>query len=194
MTSPVSGKNFTVEGRLATIDDLQRNFMFELIIPALAGIIGTNNQNIVTQDIVESVTIRAKTASIPARGNEEIESVFMGMKQFFPGRPVFTNKLSVSLDETEDQFVLQMLTTWRNKIFDTRNDSATAGYSQAANKRALSTNITLRQYRYNGEKLKQDIVFVNAWPQDVGDVELSMAGNEKVTFGVSFTYDFWKLV
>lgn len=188
----VAGKNFTVEGRLSTIDDLQRNFLFEIDIPNIKALLGTI-PNITSDDYVESLTIRTKTASIPARGNEEIESFFMGMKQFFPGRPTFANKLSLQLDETEDQFIFQVLTTWRNLIFDTRPDSATAGYSQKPNKRALSTSIILKQYRYDGVKLKNDIEFVNAWPSEVGDVELSMNGNEKVTFNTTFTFDFWRL-
>ena len=188
----VSNKNFTIEGRLATIDDLQRNFMFEVIIPNISSII-PKSDDIVSNDLMESLTIRTKTCVIPARGNEEMDSYFMGMKQYFPGRPTFTNKLGVQIDETEDQLIMQLLTAWRNKIFDTRPDSATAGYSQAANKRAMSTSILLRQYRFNGEKLKSDIEFVNAWPQEVGDVDLAMAGNEKVTFNVTFTYDFWRL-
>ena len=184
--------NFTVEGRLSTIDDLLRNFMFEVTIPDIATMVGTES-GVSSGDLMESMTIRTKTCSIPARGNEEIESVFMGMKQFFPGRPTFSNKLSLQIDETEDQLVMQVLTAWRNRVFDTRPDSFTAGYSKASNKRGLSTSIILRQYRYDGTALPNDIVFVNAWPQEVGDVELAMAGNEKVTFNVTFTYDFWKL-
>ena len=184
--------NFTVEGRLSTIDDLLRNFMFEVTIPDIATMVGSE-AGVGTDGLMESMTIRTKTCSIPARGNEEIESFFMGMKQIFPGRPTFTNKLALQIDETEDQLVLRALTAWRNRVFDTRPDSSTAGYSKAANKRALSTTIILRQYKFDGTPLPNDIVFVNAWPQEVGDVELSMAGNEKVTFNVTFTYDFWKL-
>lgn len=179
--------NFTVEGRLATISDVQRNFMFEVIISDIGKMTG-NAIN------TEGLTIRAKTASIPSRGNESIDSFFMGMKQIFPGRPTFTNTLSVTLDETEDQIVTKALYAWRNRIFDTNPQSKTAGYSQAINKRALSASITLRQYKYNGVKLDNDIVFYNAWPSEVGDVELNMTGSEKVVYSVTFTYDYWKLV
>jgi hypothetical protein len=185
--------NFTVEGRLSTIDDLQRNFMFEVTIPNIAQMVGVAS-GITPAGLMEGMTIRTKTCSIPGRGNDEIESFFMGMKQFFPGRPTFSNKLALQIDETEDQYVLTALTAWRNRIFDIRQTSDHSGYSHAANKRQLSTTIVLRQYKYDGTKLPNDIEFINAWPQEVGDVELAMAGNEKVTFNASFTYDFWRLV
>ena len=93
-------QNFTIEGRLAAIEDIQRNFVFEVIIP---------NINIMTGGIMnqEALIIRAKTAAIPARGNDTIDSFFMGMKQLFPGRPNFSNTLSCTLDETEDQIVMR---------------------------------------------------------------------------------------
>lgn len=181
-----TGLNFTVEGRLAAIDDIQRNFMFEVMVPN----IGTMTGNAID---MENLIIRTKTCAIPSRGNESIESYFMGMKQMFPGRPTFSNSLAVAIDETEDQIITKALYAWRQRIFDIDPDSPTAGYSQAINKRAMSTNIILRQYKYNGDKLENDIVFYNAWPSEIGDIELSMTGNEKIAYAVTFTFDFWKL-
>jgi len=180
-----TASNLTVEGRLGAISDIQRNFMFEVIIPN----IGAMTDGAID---VEGLTIRTKTCAIPSRGNEEIESYFQGMKQLFPGRPTFSNKLAVALDETEDQIVGKALYAWRQKIFDIDPSSPTAGYSHAPNKRALSTTIILRQYAYNGMSLENDFVFYNAWPSDVGDIELNMTGNEKVSYAVTFTFDFWK--
>lgn len=178
--------NFTVEGRLGAITDIQRNFMWELTIPN----IGAMTSNTITQ---EGLVIRTKTCAIPSRGNEEIESVFMGMRQWFPGRPTFSNKLAVSIDETEGQEVTKALYAWRQRIFDIDPSSPTAGYSQAVNKRALSTTIILRQYKFNGEKVENDIHFINAWPSDIGDVDLAMTGNEKIAYAVTFTFDYWLL-
>ena len=180
------GLNFTVEGRLGAIKDIQRNFLFEVIIPNVNAMTGGK----ITQ---EGLVIRTKTCALPSRGNEEIESFFMGMKQIFPGRPTFSNKLAVSIDETEDQIVTKALYAWRQRIFDIDPASATAGYSQATNKRAMSTKITLRQYTYNGKKLENDIQFVNAWPSEIGEVELAMTGNEKIAYAVTFTFDYWIL-
>lgn len=180
------GLNFTVEGRLGAIADIQRNFLFELIISD----VGKMTNGKIDQ---ENLIIRTKTAAIPGRGSEEIESFFMGLSQFFPGRPTIPKKLQVSIDETEDSLVTSALYAWRQKIFDIDPASATAGYSQAANKRAMSTTAILRMYKYNGVKLPNDIVFTNLWPSECPDVELAMTGNEKVAYSVTFTYDYWLL-
>jgi hypothetical protein len=180
------GLNFTVEGRLGAISDIQRNFMFEVMIPDIGNMTGKAIDQ-------EGLIIRTKTCSIPGRGQEEIESYFMGMKQLFPGRPTIPNKLTISIDETEDQIVTQALYKWRQKIFDIDPKSTTAGYSQALNKRAMSTTINLRMYKFNGVKMPNDIVFTNAWPSECPDIELAMTANEKIAYSVTFTYDYWLL-
>ena len=182
----MAGLNFSVEGRLGAIADIQRNFMFEMTIPDISKMTdGKIDQ--------ENLVIRTKTCSIPGRGNEEIESVFMGMRQWFPGRPTIPNKLTISVDESEDQIISSALYAWRQRIFDIDPTSGTAGYSQALNKRAMSTTAILRMYKYNGVKMPNDIVFTNLWPSECPDVELAMTGNEKVTYQVTFTYDYWLL-
>jgi len=178
--------NLTVEGRMAAIDDIQRDFLFEVHIPEIGSLTG----GAIDQ---EGLIIRAKTCAIPARGNDTIDSFFNGTKQIFPGRPTFSNLLAVGVDESEDQIVMKALYEWRQIIFDTDPNSPTAGYSKAANKRALSTKIVLRQYKYNGDPLDNDIVFYNAWPSGVDEVALNMEGNGKIQYPVTFTWDFWKL-
>lgn len=180
------GLNFSVEGRLGAIADIQRNFLFECSIPNIGAMTGGKIDQ-------ENLIIRTKTCSIPGRGNEEIESVFMGMRQWFPGRPTIPNKLTLSIDETEDMIIAQALYAWRQRIFDIDPASPTAGYSKATNKRAMSTTIILRMYKYNGVKLPNDIVFTNAWPSECPDIELAMTGNEKISYSVTFTYDYWLL-
>jgi hypothetical protein len=176
---------FTIEGRLATISDIQRNFLFEYMIP---------NINVMTNNIIdmENLIIRIKTASIPGRTNENIDSFFMGMKQLFPGRPGFSNTMVTNIDETEDNIIGKGLYAWQQRIFDIDPNSATAGYSQVPTKRLASTDVILRMYKYNGEKIgDDDIVLVNTRPTNVEDISLDMASNEKIVYAVTWTYDFW---
>jgi hypothetical protein len=176
--------NFTVEGRLGALPDPQRNFQFEVTIP---------NIGVMTGGILdmEGLIVRAKTASIPGRSNEEIESFFMGTKQIFPGRPSFSNKLSITVDELEDQIIGKAMYAWMQRIFDIDPNSPTAGYSHVATKRMASTDLILRMYKYNGEKLSEDIIFTNSRPSAIEDIGLDMTGNEKITYAITFTYDFW---
>lgn len=178
--------NLTTEGRLAIIDDVQRDFLFEVHVPDISDMTG----KVITQ---EGLIIRTKTAAIPSRGNSTIESFFAGTKQIFPGRPTFSNLLAIGADETEDQLIMKAMYEWRQRIFDTDPNSLTAGYSKSTNKRALSTSIILRQYKYNGDPLDNDIVFYNAWPSEMGEVALNMEGNGKVQYPITFSYDYWLL-
>jgi hypothetical protein len=178
--------NFTLENRLGAIPDIQRNFLWEFLIP---------NINVMTNNIIdtESLIIHTKTALIPGRSVEDIESFFMGMKQIFPGRVTFPNKMAIGIDEDESQIIHKGLYAWMQKQFDVDPDSATAGYSQVPTKRLMCTDVILRCYKYNGEKMENDSVLTNCRPSAIEDVNLDMAGNEKVNYSVTFTYDYWLL-
>lgn len=180
--------NFTIEGRSKTLPDIQRNWMWEIFIPAISD---------VTQGImgdVEDLVIRARTATIPSRGNDTIDSQFMGMKQFFPGKPSFGNTFEVTIEETEDQIVHRALTSWQNLIFNISPTLATGGQSQRPLKRDVAKDIYLIMYKYNGEEIERKIRFYNAFVQNVGDVTMDYNGNEAVQYSTTFNFDFWELV
>lgn len=173
--------NFSIDGRMKDLPDIQRAFMFELLIPDL----GDWKQ--------EDMIVRCKTASIPARGNAPIESVFMGMKQYFPGQPLFTNVLTVEIEEHEDQKALKALYDWQQQIFDVDPFSPTAGQSKQPTDNAVSRDITLRMYRYNGQVLEKSIKFYNSWLENVDESALAYTTNDSVRYTASFRYDYWLL-
>ena len=61
--------NFFLEGRAKTLPDLQRGWMFELLIPAIADVTGG------IMGDVEDLIIRVRSAVIPGR---TIESMKIG--------------------------------------------------------------------------------------------------------------------
>jgi hypothetical protein len=176
--------NFTAAGRLGVLPDISRDWLFNLLIP---------NIDLMTGGVIdqEGLVVRTKTAQIPGRGNEDLQVHFMGMLVNYAGKPTFSHKLNVTVDETEDQIVLKALTAWRQRIFDVDPNSATAGYSQAVNKAGYTAPITLKQYKYNGQQYENDLVFYNSYISNVDDVGLDMAGNGKVMYNVTFTWDYW---
>ena len=80
--------NLTLEGRLKQLPDIQRSWLWEFYIPNVNTIPFAG----VTE---EDLVIRARTCTLPSRGNEALESYFMGFKQFFPGKPLFGNTMEV---------------------------------------------------------------------------------------------------
>lgn len=180
--------NLTIEGRAKRLQDIQRNWLWELFIPAISDV--TNG----IMGDVEDLVIRARTAVIPSRGNDPITSEFIGMKQYFPGKPNFGSTFSVEIEETEDQIVHKALTEWQNLIFNISPTDPMGGSSQRPLKRDVAKDIFLLMYSYNQRVLEKKIRFYNAFIQSVGDVTLSYAGNESVKYPVVFQYDFWELV
>lgn len=180
--------NLTIEGRAKQLLDIQRSWMWELLIPAISDV--TNG---VMTD-VEDLIIRARTCVIPSRGNEPMTSEFMGMKQFFPGKPTFGNTFAVGIEETQDQIVWKALTAWQELVFSIDPNSPTGGASQRPLKRDVAKDIFLIMYSYDGKPLEKKVRFINCFPQNVGDVTMDYSGNAQVRFECTFQFDFWTAV
>jgi hypothetical protein len=153
--------------------------------------------NVFTDNVIdqEALIIRCKTASLPEYGIDIIESHFMGQKQLFAGKPSYgSNTLVTNIDETEDQLVQRGLWIWKQKWFDNDPLSPTGGYSKFANKRSGVAEIILQCHKFNGAKMEYDWHFINAWPSNVGAVDLGMENSAKITPSVTWTFDFPQLV
>lgn len=173
--------NFTIDGRVKNLPDIQKNYMFEVWIPS-------EGFNSFSQ---EGLIIRAKTAIIPGRDFEQIETFFMGTKQLYPGKATFSNVLQVTFDEHEDQMITKALFEWQQKMFDYDPNSGTAGQQTVLGKTDYTKSIIVKMYRANGESLGKQVRFYNCWPKTIDDAQLDMQSSDKVQRSVSFAYDYW---
>jgi hypothetical protein len=178
--------NLTLEGRIKTFKDIQRTWLWELVIPDISNVTGGVMSN------VEDLIVRCRSAVIPARGNEGIQSSFMGMTQWFPSKPTFTQTFDVTIEETEDQIVHKALTAWQDIIFNTDPTAPNGGSSTRPVKRDMAKDIYLIMYKYNQDVMEKKIRFYNAYPENVGDVSLDYTDNSSVKFSTSFRFDFWR--
>ena len=166
--------NFSIKDRFATVGDIVRTYNFEIVIPAIAGVTS------------EDMTIRANTAVIPGRSTENsIETVFMGQKQFFPGKPVFPHSLAIEFDEFEDRKVSKFLLAWQEEMHSINKGSATVGV-----KSGYTKTIKLNILDFAGSTL-DTIHFHKAWIQDVADVSLGYADSAGLKYAATFQYDRW---
>lgn len=177
--------NFTIEGRMKTLPDVQRGWMWELLIPAIADVTGG-----IMSD-VEDLIIRTRSAVIPGRTIEAMTSEFMGMKQYFPGKTTFTSTFTTSIEETQNQIVWKALKYWQNQIYLVDPVAPTGGASQRPTKRSVAKDIFLIEYSYDGKPLDGKVRFYNAYPEGVGDVTISYEAAEQVKYDVTWRYDFW---
>jgi hypothetical protein len=177
--------NFTIEGRKAGQVDIVRNYMFELSIPAISSVVPIVSP--------EGLITRVKTAIIPGSTIDPIESDWMGTKQFFPGKKTPTTEMSVTFEETEDMVIHNAMTIWMEAIqtLDYKNVDS-AGSSQFAKKRdGYATDLELKVYSYDGNRILRKIIFKNAWPTSIGDGTLDYSAADAVNFDVTFKFDTW---
>lgn len=180
--------NFHIEGRMKGSADILRNYNFEVLIPDISKIVTT-----VSND--EPLIIRAKTAAIPDRSNTPIESYFMGMTQFYPGKVTFGSTLNIEFEEGEDLIITKTLYEWQNKIFNINEDDVDTGHALAESKRnGQTTNIYVKMYKFNGQPIDSMIKCFNAWPTSISESPLDMRGNEAIFRSVVFQLDYWRLI
>jgi len=186
---PGNPLNFTIEGRMKSMLDIQRNWMWQLLIPGVVQVA----PNTASHDM-EDLLIRCRSISIPPRSNTVTQSDWMGMKQFFPGKPDVGGTVAATFEETEDMAVRRIFWEWEQNIFNVNPQSpVTAGKSRRPFKRLLTRDIFLVMYKYNGTPLPKSIRFHNAFVQNTSDVALDYGAGAAVQYTVTFQYDFWTL-
>ena len=174
------GNSFMPTSRLSALDDIQRNFYFELVMPDIGKFTSLNQEDLI---------VRCKTAAIPGKSIDIIESYFMGMKQLFPGRVSFPNEMTTQIDETEDQKVYLAIRQWQNLIFST-DKTAKLGHATVTGKLNMMSQMAyLKMFKYDGTATPYSIQFVNLWPKDIQDADLDMKSSDKISYSVKWAYD-----
>lgn len=169
-----------IEGRkIKNFADIQKNFQYEVVF--------RNAASLVPGWTEEDVTLRARSFSIPQRGHEAIEDNFGAMKQFFSGKPTFSNTTEIMFQETHSQAVQRFLDAWQQRMFDVNS-----GHSNFARKRDVCDTIIIKAFDNENKELDNKYYFINAWLQNVADVSIdySQAG-EGVKFTATFQFDFF---
>lgn len=183
-----------IEGRkIRNFSDIQRNFLYEITFKSAHNLVGWQQ---------DDITFRARSFSLPQRGNEPIESNFGAMKQYFPGKPTFGHTIQIQFEETESQGVQRFLNAWQQRIFNLDvghgdfarkrgDDNKTFGYIGTAANTGVCDIVTITAFRFNGEKLPNKYYLFNAWLQNVDDVNIDYSQNEAIKFNATFQFDFW---
>ena len=144
----------------------------------------------IAKDDGGDLNLLAREATWSGRTNTQIETYFLGMKQFFPGKEEFSGDLTLQFEEHEDQTISKILYKMKQEIFDVTKGASNAP-NAGAEKLDLTNNIKVSLLAYNGEKLPLSMLFKNCWIKNVDDVSLSMSGGEAMMVGATFQYDYW---
>jgi hypothetical protein len=180
-------KGLYIEGRaIKTFSDIVRNYNHEISFSNIQSFLGGGDS------LDDELTLKARSFSLPSRGNELIESNFGGMKQYFPGKPTFGSTVQVKFEETESQKVQAFLYAWQQRMFNIR-----VGHSDYDAKRGgtssngICEQITITSFGVNGEPLSNKYFLHNAWLKDVEEVTIDYSQSEAITYNATFQFDFW---
>jgi hypothetical protein len=179
-----------IEGRkIRNFADVQRNYNYEITFVNAASLVDGWND--------EDVTLRARSFTIPQRGNEAIESNYGAMKQFFAGKPTFSNTMDVIFEETESQGVARFLHAWQQKIFNINDGHANYSRKRGTNGGTIAIDgicdtIIIRAQRQDGAVEDNKYFLINAWLQNVGEVNIDFnQAGDGVKFTATLQFDFW---
>lgn len=179
--------NRHLEARFKNQPDIIRVYNFEVVIPDIKSISDAIPD-------VEDLTLRARSVTLPSRGNEKIESNFGPMKQFFPGKPTFSHTTTIVFEELEDQMISRVFFDWANLLLDTRPNSPTGGMGQRDTKREVAKDLIIRLFDYNDGVLDRSYKLYNCFPENQDEIALDYSDNNSIKVPITFSYDFWELV
>ena len=157
----------------ANLTNVQRGYMWELIIPSPKG-----------DGDTETIRLRAHTASIPGRSHGAIHVDYKQSAGFnVPGKLRFPQELTFTMIEGEDAKTHEFFYSWMQEI---NSDETNLGLGDVLIKgtiymRLLSTN--------NSETLK--LALEGAYPKSVPDVPTDMREESEIRYPVTFSYDRW---
>jgi len=172
---------------LKKLGDVQRTYTWKVFIPDISKVTNTKID-------ADNFILRARSVSLPSRGNDPIESYFYGMKQVFPGRPVFTNTMSITLEEFEDQKLLKALYEWQENIYSTDLKSGHPGNASLGSKTQYAVDVLLRMYKqFENEELDKYVRVKNAWISNIDEVNLDYTAQDSVKYNLTLAYDWWQL-
>lgn len=175
--------NFHIEGRQKGLSDIQRNFMWEVDI-----FDGISPLTIETN--IDDLRFQVKNISTPGRTIETIETWFYGLKQNIPSKTTFSNSITMTLEEREDQFVLNTIYNWMESIQSVDPLKWTLlGLGGKLTKKQM----LIRMLKYDGTPTKNALELKNVYPTTFPEVNLDYSGNDSVKYDVTFNYDYWLL-
>ena len=183
--------NFHIENRTKIMADIQKTFMFNVIITDAFKVAPISSVPFGAEDL----TVRCQSVTIPQVSIEEIVTSFMGTTQAFPGKKTQGGDVTMSFYDTEDQRMQRFFYEWHQRIFNMDPDNdLRAGGSIGPVKRTLTTDLLVTAFGYNKVPLPYMYKLYNCWVKSVGMPAFNFGSNEAATIEVTLRCDYWKLV
>lgn len=172
------GKSYLTTA-LASMPDIAVNYMFVVEFD----VTGSKLPN---KEEFANLTVKARSAIIPGRSTEPIESNFMGSKQLYPGKTTYTNEVPIRIEEFQDGGTHALLKGWQDAIYNPITGVRISNYKKDYSARLIVTVIGT-----DGKVIGEPIVFETAWLKNVGEPALDHDSSDKIVFDATLAFDRW---
>lgn len=129
----------------------------------------------------EFITYYAKNTALPASINENIKRWYAGVEYSYSGRDTSPRVFRVTFWDNQDLEVYKFFAAW----FEVMQQGA---MNRKANPENYMRDIELKLNDSLGSQVGMALTFIDAYPQEIGDVSLAYADTGEFTFDVMFSY------
>ncbi len=185
--------NFTIESVAKGLPDPQRLWAFnvQILNPVIVGLFSQDGGSKGS----DGLTVRCEGVQIPQISIDQMETNFMGTKQYFPGKKTAGGDVTLDCYETENQFIANGFYKWHQAIFNhDPENGAFGGGSMVASKTGLITDIDVFCYKYSKELMPYSYRLHNCWVKSVSNPQFAFSSGDNVKVNVTLACDYWKLV
>lgn len=188
--------SMSVWGQLANLQDLAKQYLFQVQFYFESG-------SPLTQILDrEDLMIRARTASIPSKSFNELDTQYMGTKLLYPGKATVNGDLEIQWDEFQDLTVSEALHRWANLLMNqgfrddiggSTNTTTGGAYSNYAADYCATVDLVLFDSTLkNALPLKWRMYRV--WPKTISNFGMDQNADGKVTRSATFSYSTFEAI
>ena len=185
--------SMSVFGQISNLPDLAKQYLFEVYFLFDNGL-----KNVLDQ---EDLKIKARTANLPTKTFNELDTQYMGTKLLYPGKATISGDLEIQWDEFQDMTISEQLHKWANMLMnqgfkdDIGGGSDMTGGAISNYASQYCATIDLRLY---DSTLKNMLPIkwrlYRCWPKSISNFGLDHNADGKVTRNATFSYSNFEIL
>ena len=188
--------SMSVWGQLANLPDLAKAYLFQVRFlyeseSPLAQLLDSDD-----------LMIKARTASLPQKDFNELDTQYMGTKLLYPGKATVSGTFEVQWDEFQDTTISIALHRWSNLLMNqgfqddiggSSNNITGGAFSNFASRYCATVEVLLYDSTLK-ELLPVKWRLYRVWPKTVANVSLDQNGDSKITRSCTFSYSTFEVI
>lgn len=132
---------------------------------------------------VESLTLQARTVSLPGIENNEIVIPYMNSEFYIPAKRTWET-LDIGFMENENGIITKTFYDWSNRIYNVE------GYGEGGYQSDYKSRLDITPLTVKGEEIAQWIVY-GCWPKTITAIDLDYESDAPMIVTVTFRFDYW---